>query len=252
MSENASSSNHRKVQPDASERYHKNREAALQRLQAKAQPTTNATQAEQEKLIEARKRRKTTMDLTYCEFNLSTMQDSKGGFMAEQPKENPTSTESTTNLKFNDYDMPFADATLNCEKCKASIGIDSNYYKYYNVVVCKGCISAFPEEYSLLTKTECREDYLLTESELRDSNVLPHWSKSNPHKSTYSNMLLYLRKQVEAFAWVKWGSAELLDKEFEKREAEKMQRKHKKFKQKLKGKSSDTCLMQIHESKTMR
>ncbi|KAI8920593.1 hypothetical protein BC831DRAFT_515439 [Entophlyctis helioformis] len=60
-----------------------------------------------------------------------------------------------------------------------------------------------------------------------------HWIKANPHKSTYSNMLLYLRKQVEAFAWNKWGSPEALDAEFERREDEKQERKAKKFKKKL-------------------
>jgi DNA-repair protein complementing XP-A cells len=41
-------------------------------------------------------------------------------------------------------------------------------------------------------------------------------------------MLLYLRKQVEAFAWSKWGSAEKLDKEFQRREEQTQERKDKK------------------------
>lgn len=41
--------------------------------------------------------------------------------------------------------------------------------------------------------------------------------------------------KVEAFAWEKWGSPEALDAEFERREAEKKERKERKFKAKLNG-----------------
>lgn len=47
--------------------------------------------------------------------------------------------------------------------------------------------------------------------------------------------MLYLRQQVEAFAFSdkKWGSPEKLDAEFERREAEKRAKKGKKFEAKL-------------------
>ncbi|ANB11163.1 Rad14p [Sugiyamaella lignohabitans] len=47
-------------------------------------------------------------------------------------------------------------------------------------------------------------------------------------------MMLYLRYQVEEYAFKKWGSPEGLDKEYERREAAKKQRKEKKFLDKLK------------------
>ena len=47
-------------------------------------------------------------------------------------------------------------------------------------------------------------------------------------------MMLFLRYQVEDYALKeKWGSAEALDAEFERREADKKRRKDVKFKQKL-------------------
>jgi DNA-repair protein complementing XP-A cells len=47
-------------------------------------------------------------------------------------------------------------------------------------------------------------------------------------------MMLFLRFQVEEYAFnKKWGSAEGLDAEFEKREADKRSRKEAKFKEKL-------------------
>ena len=68
----------------------------------------------------------------------------------------------------------------------------------------------------------------LVTAELRDTEVMPHLLKANPHKSTYHNMMLFLRYQVEEFAWKKWGSPEALDVEFERRTAEKKKKKNKK------------------------
>jgi DNA-repair protein complementing XP-A cells len=66
-------------------------------------------------------------------------------------------------------------------------------------------------------------------AELRDQELLPHLLKANPHKSTWNNMMLYLRYQVEEFAMKKWGSEEALDKEFERRVEEKKKKRNKKF-----------------------
>lgn len=71
-------------------------------------------------------------------------------------------------------------------------------------------------------------------AELRDEELLPHLLKANPHQSTYANMMLFLRCQVETFAWKKWGSPEALDAEFERREVEKLKKKKKKFEDGLK------------------
>lgn len=73
-------------------------------------------------------------------------------------------------------------------------------------------------------------------AELKDEDLLPHLLKPNPHRATYNNMMLYLRCQVEDFAFGpdKWGSPEALDAEFEKRQADKKARKDKKFEAKLK------------------
>ena len=48
-------------------------------------------------------------------------------------------------------------------------------------------------------------------------------------------MMLYVRYQVEEFAWKKWGGPEGLDKEWERREKQKKEKKDKKFEQQLKG-----------------
>jgi DNA-repair protein complementing XP-A cells len=114
--------------------------------------------------------------------------------------------------------------------------------------VCKKCKEKFPEKYSLLTKTECKEvslmfllepqadkqDYLLTDPELKDEDLLPHLLRANPHQSTYSNMMLFLRLQVEKVAWDKWEGEEGLDKEWARREVFKKRKREEKFERGLK------------------
>jgi DNA-repair protein complementing XP-A cells len=121
-----------------------------------------------------------------------------------------------------------------CREC-GRMEIDFQWAEIFSCYVCALCKEKIPEKYSLLTKTEAREDYLLTNPELEDKDLFPRWEKPNPHKSTWNNMLLYLRYQVEEYAFsdAKWGSQEALDEEFEKREGVKKQRKEKKFKTKL-------------------
>ncbi|KAG5991575.1 hypothetical protein E4U54_003859 [Claviceps lovelessii] len=120
-----------------------------------------------------------------------------------------------------------------CRDCK-SLEIDFVWDEVFHVCVCNKCKEKYPEKYSLLTKTECKQDYLLTDPELRDPELLPHLSRPNPHKSHWHDMMLFLRFQVEEYALkTKWGSAEALDEEYEKRETQKRARKEAKFKEKL-------------------
>ena len=74
----------------------------------------------------------------------------------------------------------------------------------------------------------------MSTAELRDPELLPHLNKPNPHKSHWHDMMLFLRFQVEEYAiGTKWGSAEALDAEYERRETQKKARKEAKFKEKL-------------------
>ncbi len=49
-----------------------------------------------------------------------------------------------------------------CREC-GSLEIDFVWEEVFGCAVCGGCKEKMPEKYSLLTKTECRDDYLLTE-----------------------------------------------------------------------------------------
>jgi DNA-repair protein complementing XP-A cells len=71
--------------------------------------------------------------------------------------------------------------------------------------------------------------------------------RPNPHKTTFNNMMLYLRYQVEEFAFKKWGGPEGLDAEYERRVVTKKERKDKKFLAKLKE-MRRTTRANIHNS----
>lgn len=202
----------------------------------------------------------------YLEYDLSTLKNSKGGFLLDNEVEDPREKrqrEQETELKqkrieamqkqglLNDHFLS-TDKRLN-PKCKVcgSQDIDFTFHKVFSTNVCAKCKHENPEKFSLLTKTECKEDYLLTDPELRDAEILPHLLRPNPHRSTYSNMMLFLREQVEAFAFSdeKWGSPEALDAEFKRRETEKKKKKNKKFEQSLRELRRRTTTNRWHQRK---
>ncbi|KAI9366967.1 XPA protein C-terminus-domain-containing protein [Aspergillus egyptiacus] len=201
----------------------------------------------------------------YVEYDFSKMTDTKGGFLAEEDdpfnkalhvrdgKEATTKPAGMTQVEWERKQLveslrreragPFepgisvldeASEQKRCREC-GGLEIDWKWEAELRCRVCHACKEKFPEKYSLLTKTEAKEDYLLTDPELRDEELLPHLERPNPHKSTWNNMMLYLRYQVEEYAFSdqKWGSPEALDAEFERRENEKKRRREAKFKTKL-------------------
>ncbi|KZV77565.1 hypothetical protein PENSPDRAFT_567811 [Peniophora sp. CONT] len=176
----------------------------------------------------------------YFDYDLSKMVNTKGGFLVEEGDEGLDRQREIEMIrekqraKQNAEPLYHMDPSKNpkCNECN-SIDIEPSYRAVFRILVCKKCKDDIPEKYSLLTKTECKEDYLLTDSELKDEEIMPHLLKANPHHSTYSNMMLFCRLQVEKFAWEKWGSPEALDEEFAKRTAQKKKKKQDKFEQGL-------------------
>lgn len=200
----------------------------------------------------------------FVEYDFSTMTDTKGGFLSEldDPQRverkrgepdplagKPASMslkewERTQLLKklraaksgpFEPGISVLEETVKKCSEC-GSLELDFAWVEIFGCEVCYACKEKMPEKYSLLTKTEAREDYLLTNPELEDKELLPRLEKPNPHASHWSMMQLYLRYQVEAFAFSdrKWGSAAALDEEFSRRESGRKTKKEEKFKKKLK------------------
>ncbi|GFZ52113.1 DNA repair protein rad14 [Saitozyma sp. JCM 24511] len=178
----------------------------------------------------------------YFEYDLSKLHNSRGGFLTEDDLngERIKSVIEVAREKQREKQLIregeepaiHPETSPRCKECK-SLEIDHQFLKVFGTRVCKKCKEKFPEKYSLLTKTECKEDYLLTDPELKDEDLLPHLLRANPHASTYSNMMLFLREQVEKVALDKWGGEEGLDKEWERREAYKKRKREAKFEQGL-------------------
>jgi len=202
----------------------------------------------------------------FVDYNMSSMTDTKGGFLSTeddphnyalggQKPGQPADDGRPKHMTVQEWERlqllrnlrrqkagPFepglsvlddVETRKKCRECN-SLEIDFVWEEVFHLCVCGKCKEKFPEKYSLLTKTECKEDYLLTDPELRDPELLPHLSKPNPHKSHWHDMMLFLRCQVEEYAVnTKWGSAEALDAEYERRETQKKARKEAKFKEKL-------------------
>ncbi|KAL9041722.1 MAG: hypothetical protein Q9180_001090, partial [Flavoplaca navasiana] len=196
----------------------------------------------------------------YVEYDFSKMTDTKGGFLtAEDDPHNkalyaPDAGDKPAHMTLKEWERhqllrslrnrkegPFEpglsvlknEDNKVCRECE-SLEIDWKWDDVFGCAVCNTCKDKFPEKYSLLTKTEAREDYLLTDPELKDEELLPHLERPNPHKATFHNMMLFLRYQVEDYAFgKKWGSAEALDEEFARREKDKKRRMEDKFKSKL-------------------
>lgn len=199
----------------------------------------------------------------FVDYNMSAMTDTKGGFLAaaDDPLahagKRPADDDQRrpAHMSVQDWERlqlvrslkrqktgPFEpglsvldddDKRKRCRECR-SLEIDFVWEEVFRVCICNKCKDKFPEKYSLLTKTECKQDYLLTDPELRDPELLPHLSRPNPQKSYWHDMMLFLRCQVEDYALrTKWGSVEALDAEYERRETQKKARKEAKFREKL-------------------
>lgn len=203
-------------------------------------PSTSGQRGVQKPAADNRSGKKTTGLLAkpYIEYDLSTMKDSNGGFIVDDTEE-ATQSKATDDWlgKLKDMNPPFPlddPKAPQCFECGTK-ELDFRFYYVFNKCrVCRQCRNKLPEKYSLLTKTECKTDYLLTEPELKDTELLPHLERPNPYKSTYSNMMLYVRFQVEEYSFKKWGGPEGLDAEYERRVSQTKIRKQAKFEARLK------------------
>lgn len=231
------------------DRIARNREEAIKRSQrnrrdASVSDTSVAPVTERDRKRFKMEQRPSIQKKDYIEYDFSTMKDSRGGFLDEKDnfglrgeEEEPQSLQEWKERQKQEHLVKDLAPPLDlenapkCFECN-SLEIDPNMFTNFKVRVCRRCIKEKQDKYSLLTKTECREDYLLTEPELRDTSILNRIEKPNPHG--FLRMQLFLRFQVEEFAWKKWGSPEGLDAEWERRERTRLERRDKRYQDKLK------------------
>lgn len=126
--------------------------------------------------------------------------DSDVGFFREKEKKN----ENKNNIDEIYIDLPLSD-NKKCLYCN-KIPIDQECLNVFNKNVCKNCKF---EKLKLITKTTCRDEYLLCNEELNDFKCL---YRPNPHKGSWSNMSLYLEEEIIEYAIKKHISLENINK----------------------------------------
>lgn len=137
----------------------------------------------------------------YVDYNFSAMTDTKGGFLSteDDPWNKSMSTGATSKTpaasgaeqkpahmtaaewerlqlirtlqrnKAGPYEPSLSvladeKTRKRCRECR-SVEIDFVWEEVFGCAVCNTCKEKYPEKYSLLTKTECKDDYLLTDRE---------------------------------------------------------------------------------------
>lgn len=129
----------------------------------------------------------------FVDYDMSAMTDTKGGFISveEDPnnyalggKKQAEDESRPKNMTVQEWEKlqairnlkrlkagPFEpgisvlDDAAKRKKCRecGSLEIDFVWEEVFHLCVCNKCKEKIPDKYSLLTKTECKEDYLLTD-----------------------------------------------------------------------------------------
>jgi DNA-repair protein complementing XP-A cells len=136
----------------------------------------------------------------YVDYDFSAMTDTKGGFLSTEddpwnksmskgapPSGGPPAEQKPAHMTAAEWERmqlirklqrdksgpfePSLSALVDektrkrCRECR-TVEIDFVWEEVFGCAVCNRCKEKYPEKYSLLTKTECKEDYLLTERKL--------------------------------------------------------------------------------------
>lgn len=93
---------------------------------------------------------------------------------------------------------------LPSERCSfcASVPVSAELQRVFGLAVCRACSYA---RLSFVTKTDARNNFLLTEDDLA---ALPHLERRNPHRTAWNDMHLFLRTDIERVAVARYGSLE--------------------------------------------
>lgn len=105
--------------------------------------------------------------------------------------------------------------------------IDQEILKVYNKNICKKCKY---EKVKFITKTTCRDVYLLCDSEINEFKCL---SRPNPHKGTWKDMSLYFEDEIKEYAVKKHGSMQVIETIKQERAEKLIERKKKSMKKKM-------------------
>ncbi|XP_076824988.1 DNA repair protein complementing XP-A cells-like [Clavelina lepadiformis] len=155
--------------------------------------------------------------------------DTGGGFFLEED-------DNAVPKKVKRVEEPapvIAGEMTSCLECD-QLFLDSYLMSTYDYPACDNC-KDLEEKHAVITKTDSRETYLLSETDLTlREPILKFVVRKNPRNHRWGDMKLYLKLQVEKRALEVWGSLEAIEEERESREKKREIAKRKKFNKKLK------------------
>ncbi|KAL6122892.1 rhp14 [Nucleospora cyclopteri] len=155
-----------------------------------------------------------------------------GGFQKISITKQPQAIENEVTLPLNEVER--------CIYCNAA-DIDLEMKRAFGQPVCKSCKYTKLE---LITKTRCKNDYLLTEEELATFRFL---NKPNPHKSSYNDMCLYKKEDIEEFSLKKYGNFEEIEKQKKERLEKRKSKKMEKIKKSVRNLKKSVVKLKSHE-----
>ena len=86
-------------------------------------------------------------------------------------------------------------------------------FEILDIPLCRKC-QKNNEKYRMITKTRAMSEYCVKEDELFKLN---HIEVNNPHYSSASPMILFLKSQVEEIAMERWGDSDHIEQEIDRR-----------------------------------
>lgn len=145
----------------------------------------------------------------------------EGGFFAEETQILSKDGEEDTVM------LPVSPAE-SCMHC-SGIPVSQEMRSCFEILVCGKCRRY---KVRLITKTKCREHYLLTEEEIQQFKYL---TRSNPHRGSWNDMQLYFEDEIARFSIQKHGSSDALERTKEERAEQLKRRKMGKIKKQIRG-----------------
>ncbi|EFX89375.1 hypothetical protein DAPPUDRAFT_220521 [Daphnia pulex] len=201
-------------------RIERNRQKALLLRQARLQahPYKNGNAGEEHSVIRVQN---------------SRLIDSGGGFLID---EKDLEEEQSKEVVISEIPAPIIlPDRPHCDECEQPLH-DSLLYRSFSCPVCDPCKDANDDKYSLITRTDARQEYLLKDCDLDlREPILRFILRKNPLNPRWGDMKLYLRLQVEKRALELWETLEKIEEEKELRETKREKSKTKKFNQQVKN-----------------
>ena len=94
-------------------------------------------------------------------------------------------------------------------------------YADFGELICLSCKNLCKDDYTLINKSDSMARYLVPEDTMR---ILKFTTKKNPRNPKFADMKLYLVKHVREKSFKRWGDAQGLLNELDRREKDRFER----------------------------